>query len=116
ERGRSNLARVRVPGDNASASRKFQQWLGRICGGRDATQRPGLSAYLVLQRISEVGTDMSRWPTEKHFVSWLGLGGARKQSGKRKGQIKAHRNRAGRIFCPASAALAQSVDKALGGF
>jgi transposase len=23
--------------------------------------------------LSEVGTDMSYWPTEKHFASWLGL-------------------------------------------
>jgi transposase len=84
--------------------------------GCDATQIPGLSVSLVLQLISEVGTDMTRWATEKHFTSWLGLAGGRKQSGKRKGRIKAHRNRAGRIFCAAARALAQSVDKALGGF
>jgi transposase len=72
--------------------------------------------YLVLQLISEVGTDMTRWDTEKHFASWLGLAGGRKQSGKRKGSVKAHRNRAGRMFCAAARALAQSVDKALGGF
>ena len=59
---------------------------------------------------------MSGWKTEKHFASWLGLGGGRKQSGKRKGSVKAHRNRAGRMFCAAARALAQSVDKALGGF
>ncbi len=23
--------------------------------------------------LSEIGTDMSRWPSEKHFTSWLGL-------------------------------------------
>jgi len=80
------------------------------------TQIPGLSMYLVLQLISEVGTDMSRWASEKHFTSWLGLAGGRKQSGKRKGSVKAHRNRAGRMFCAAARALAQSVDKALGGF
>lgn len=85
-------------------------------GGREATQIPGFSAYLVLQLISEVGTDMTRWPSEKHFVSWLGLAGGRKQSGKRKGSVKAHRNRAGRLFSAAARALAQSVDKALGGF
>jgi transposase len=94
----------------------FQELLARVCGGRDATQIPGLSAYSVLQLISEVGTDMSRWPTEKHFCSWLGLAGGRKQSGKRKGRVKAHRNRAGRMFCAAARALANSVDKALGGF
>ena len=110
------LAPAKDPGKNAPVIAHCQQLLARLCGGRDATQIPGLSVYLVLQLISEVGTDMSRWETEKHFVSWLGLAGGRKQSGKRKGSVKAHRNRAGRMFCAAARALAQSVDKALGGF
>jgi transposase len=110
------LAPAKAPGKNAPVIEGFQKLLARLCGGRDVTQIPGLSVYLVLQLISEVGKDMSRWPTEKHFVSWLGLGGGRKQSGKRKGSVKAHRNRAGRMFCRAAGALAQSVDKALGGF
>jgi hypothetical protein len=110
------LAAAKDPGKNAPAIERFQELLARICGGRDATQIPGLGVYLVLQLISEVGTDMTRWATEKHFTSWLGLAGGRKQSGKRKGTVKAHRNRAGRMFCAAARALAQSVDKALGGF
>jgi transposase len=32
----------------------------------------GLMA-MVLTLFSEVGRDMSRWPTAAHFVSWLGL-------------------------------------------
>jgi transposase len=114
--GPVQLARPKVPGKNAPVIDRFGELLARICGGHDATQIPGLSTYLVLQLISEAGTDMTRWPTEKHFTSWLGLAGGRKQSGKRKGSIKAHRNRAGRMFCAAARALAQSVDKALGGF
>lgn len=110
------LAPAKVPGKNAPAIQRFQELLARLCGGRDATQIPGLSMYLVLQLISEVGTDMTRWPDEKHFTSWLGLAGGCRQSGKRKGSVKAHRNRAGRMFCAAARALAQSVDKALGGF
>jgi transposase len=110
------LAPAKSPGKNAPVIERFQELLARVCGGRDATQIPGLSPYLVLQLISEVGTDLSRWQTEKHFCSWLGLAGGRKQSGKRKGSVKAHRNRAGRMFCRAAGALAQSVDKALGGF
>ena len=110
------LAPAKDPGKNAPVIERFQELLARICGGRDATQIPGLGPYLVLQLISEVGTDMSRWPTEKHFTSWLGLAGGRKQSGKRKGSVKAHRNRPGRMFCAAARALAQSIDKALGGF
>lgn len=110
------LAPAKAAGKNAPAIERFQELLARLCGGRDATQIPGLSVYLVLQLISEVGTDMSRWPDEKHFASWLGLAGGRRQSGKRKGNVKAHRNRAGRLFCAAARALAQSVNKALGGF
>ncbi|HZT22093.1 MAG TPA: transposase, partial [Verrucomicrobiae bacterium] len=86
------LGPAKPPGRNAPAIERFQQLLARICGGRDVTKIPGLGTYLVLQLISEVGTDMTRWKTEKHFASWLGLAGGRKQSGKRKGRVKAHRN------------------------
>lgn len=110
------LAPAKPAGKNAPVIERMQELVARLCGGRDVTQLPGLSVALVLQLISEVGTEMTRWPTEKHFVSWLGLAGGRKHSGKRKGSIKAHRNRAGRLFCAAARALAQSVDKALGGF
>jgi len=114
--GPVELARAKDPGKNAPLIARLQELVARLCGGRDMTQIPGLSVYLVLQLVSEVGTDMARWASEKHFVSWLGLAGGRKQSGKRKGNIRAHRNRAGRMFCAAARALAQSVDKALGGF
>jgi len=40
--------------------------------GVDLTQVPGLM-MLVFMLFSEVGRDMSRWPTAAHFVSWLGL-------------------------------------------
>jgi transposase len=33
--------------------------------------------------LSEIGTDMSRWPSEKHFGSWLGLAPNPKKSGGR---------------------------------
>jgi transposase len=41
--------------------------------GVDLLQINGLSVTAALVLISEIGTDMSRWPTEKHFCSWLGL-------------------------------------------
>lgn len=40
--------------------------------GVDLTQVPGLM-LMVLTLFSEIGRDMSRWPTAGHFVSWLGL-------------------------------------------
>lgn len=110
------LSPAKPAGKNAPVIQRLQEMLARICGGADATQIPGMSSALVLGLVSEVGVDMRCWPSEKHFVSWLGLAGGRKQSGKRKGSVKAHRNRAGRMFCAAARALGQSVDKALGGF
>lgn len=114
--GPVKLAPAKVLSKNTPAIERCQELLARICGGRDATQIPGLGEHTVLQLISEVGTDMSRWKHEKRFTSWLGLAGGRKQSGKRKGNVKVHRNRAGRLFCAAARSLAQTTDKALGGF
>ncbi|QUN32474.1 transposase (plasmid) [Cupriavidus sp. KK10] len=60
---------------------------------------PAHTEYSVLQLICEVGTDLTRWPTEKHFTAWMGLAPGSHQSGKRRGSVKRHRNRAGRLFC-----------------
>jgi transposase len=114
--GPVKLGPVKKLGTNAPVIERFQELLTRICGGQDVSQIPGVGVYLGLQLISEVGTDMTQWKTEKHFAAWLGLAGGRKQSGKRKGRVKAQRNRAGRMFCAAARSLAQTVDKALGGF
>lgn len=90
--------------------------LYRICGYVDATTIPGLADYSVLQLIAEVGTNLKRWATPKHFTSWLGLTPGNHQSGKRKGRVTRQRNRAGRIFCLIARTLSRSVDKALGAF
>jgi transposase len=41
--------------------------------GVDLTAIEGIDENTALVLLSEIGTDMSRWPTEKHFASWLGL-------------------------------------------
>jgi len=41
--------------------------------GVDLTRIDGVDAHTALKVISEIGVDMSRWPTPKHFASWLGL-------------------------------------------
>lgn len=114
--GPMKLAPAKVLSKNTPAIDRCQELLARICGARDATQIPGFGEHMVLQLISEVGTDMTHWATEKHFTSWLSLAGGRRQSGKRKGNVRLRRNRAGRMFCAAARSLAQTVDKALGGF
>ena len=41
--------------------------------GVDLTKIDGIDEHVALKVLSEIGTDMSRWPTVKHFTSWLGL-------------------------------------------
>ncbi len=41
--------------------------------GVDLVAVMGLSAITVQTLLSEIGTDMARFPTVKHFCSWLGL-------------------------------------------
>jgi transposase len=41
----------------------------------------GLEAHTVLKVISETGLDMSKWPSAKHFGSWLGLAPNNRVSG-----------------------------------
>ncbi len=40
--------------------------------GVDLTAIEGINEHTALVLLSEIGTDMSRWPTEKHFAAWLG--------------------------------------------
>ena len=74
--------------------------------GVDLTQIPGLMA-MVLTLFSEVGRDMSRWPTVGQFVSWLALCPDNDISGGRvlwRGRRRVH-NRAGELFRMAAYSL-----------
>ena len=51
--------------------------------GADLSQIHGFGPYTVLRLVAECGDDMTRWPTEKHFTSWLSLGPGNKISGGR---------------------------------
>lgn len=53
--------------------------------GVDLTVIEGISETTALVILSEIGTDLSRFPSEKNFVSWLGL-------------CPQHRGSAGKIF------------------
>lgn len=57
--------------------------LHQLTGGIDLTQIDGITPYTALKLVSEIGTDMSRWVTEKHFTSWLTLAPKNKISGGR---------------------------------
>ncbi len=49
--------------------------------GLDLTRIEGINQLTALVIISEIGLDMSAWPTEKHFASWLALCPGSKISG-----------------------------------
>jgi len=101
---------------NAPQIQGLHSMLIKLCGGHDATLIPAIADHSLLLLISEVGTDLSRWPSAKHFTSWTGLAPGSHQSGKRRGHVSRQRNRAGRIFCTLAQGLSRTVDKALGGF
>jgi transposase len=64
--------------------------------GVDLTRIDGIDSNTALRVISEIGLDMSRWPTEKHFASWLALCPENRESaGRRKsGRSRPSANRA----------------------
>lgn len=78
--------------------------------GVDILEVWGIEESSALEIVSEVGIDMSKWPTEKHFVSWLGLAPNNKISG---GKILSSRrpkkkNKAGQGFRMAAYAIQRS--------
>lgn len=87
--------------------------------GVDLTSVDGIGAYVALGLISEIGTDVSAWPTEKHFCSWLTLcPGNHKTGGKQhrsKTKTRTSSNRAAHLFRLAAQSLARA-DCALGAY
>src|SRR5579864_947198 len=73
--------RKRKAGGNAP-KQDFLPELIRICGS-DLSKVGGLNMLSILILISELGTDMSKWRSEKAFCSWLGLAPGNKISGGR---------------------------------
>ena len=61
--------------------------------GVDLTAIEGIDEIHALTLVSELGTDFSKWPTSKHFTSWLGLCPNWKKTG---GKVKSSRTRKGK--------------------
>jgi transposase len=90
--------------------------LARIAGV-DVCRIEGIDALTAQTLISECGTDMTPFPSEKNFASWLGLCPNNRKTG---GRIRSRRtrhvnNRAARAFRIAAQALHRS-DSALGAY
>jgi transposase len=79
-------AQVRAPQTRKHTGVRFdaRALLFRM-SGVDLTVIEGISEATALTILSEIGTDLSRFPSEKNFVSWLGL-------------CPQHRGSAGKIF------------------
>ena len=85
--------------------------------GIDLTAVDGLHAHTAQIILSEIGADMGKWPTEKHFCSWLGVAPQNDITGGRVVRSRTLRvwNRAGQALRMAAQSLSRS-QTALGAF
>jgi len=85
--------------------------------GVDLVAVHGISASTAQITLRETGTEMSKWPSEKHFASWLGLAPHNDISGGRvlRSRTLKTSNRAGQAFRQAAQSVARS-DCAFGAY
>jgi transposase len=86
--------------------------------GVDLVAIAGLNESTVQTIIAEVGTDLSSFPTVKHFCSWLGLAPHNDVSGGKRLRSRTLKtdNRAGQAFRLAAQSVARSRSSAFGAF
>ena len=94
----------------------IRSYLYRLTG-TDLSQIDGIGPYQALRLISEIGTDMHRWPSEQHFTAWLTLAPQNKISGGRllSSHTPASANRAAAMLRMVAMSLART-QTALGAF
>ena len=85
--------------------------------GVDLTRIDGIDGFTALKLVSEIGTDMTKWPSAKHFASWLGLSPGNRITGGRviSSKTKPSANRTAAALRLAANALHRS-GSALGAF
>lgn len=90
--------------------------LFQMCGV-DLTRIDGIDVSTALVVVSEVGADMGKFPSDKHFASWLGLCPGTKITGGKvmSGKTRRCANRAAQALRLAAAAL-RSSQSALGAY
>ena len=103
-----DIKRKRSTG-KSKASYNLTAYLKQILGV-DVTEVAGISEVSVLSIMSEVGVDLSKWKTEHHFTSWLGLAPNTKISGGKviSSRIKKKKHYAGQSFRMAANSLFNS--------
>lgn len=101
---------------NAPNISELGVYLLKVFDGKEATTIPGISDYIWLQLYGELGSDLSKWKTEKHFTSWLGLAPGQHSSGKMRKTKSRGKPRVGQIFRVLAHGLINSKKIAIGVF
>lgn len=96
-------------GTRSIAQFNLQNELYRI-SGVDITRIDGIDSTTAIKVVSEIGLDMARWKSSKHFASWLGLSPGSKISGGKRlsGKTKPVVNRAATALRMAASTLYRS--------
>lgn len=104
------------PGGSGKPPASVSEALVRM-SGIDLTSIDGIETTSALKIIAEVGIDMSRWKSDKHFASWMALSPGAKISGGKvlSSATKKIANRAAQAFRLAAYGLARSKS-ALGAY
>lgn len=110
----AELARIEEPAElppakSAKHDNALRVALYRMTGV-DLTAIHGMSPQTVLTLIGEVGVDMTKWPSDDHFASWLRLCPNNRITGGRShgGRPLPTRNRAAEVFRKCAENLARS--------
>lgn len=78
--------------------------------GIDLCKIPGISEVTVLEFISEVGVEMNKWKSAKHFAAWLNLAPNTKISGGKtiSSKMMKKKNKAGQYLRQAASTLSKN--------
>lgn len=97
---------------------KVEQYAFQLSDGVDLLQIEGVSFNFILVLLAEVGVDLSKFPSSKHFVSWLALCPNRRVSGGKVLSSKTRKNkqRLSHAFRQAAFAIGKQKDTALSAF
>jgi transposase len=115
--GQNNIGKRKPIRHHKPEVDKLDANLLNIFDSHDATLISGITGYTWLQQLGESGRDLTRWPTEKHYTSWLGFSPGQNNSGKKtRNARKKGKPAAGQIFRTIAQSILNSKDIALGAF
>jgi transposase len=82
----------------------------RAIVGVDLCAVPGISEITALELISEIGTDMTKWRSGKHFAAWLNLAPNTKITGGKviSSRMQRKKNQAGQSLRMACCSMTKS--------